>query len=211
MAEINKSCGRDGYWYTTKGSTSAGGTTAGTIFPPTASGMFAFVMLPTARGMSTRAAHTYGSGFSSATDFGGMGFALNSVAGTNMAYNAMAAGYSGVTFWAMLGSDTGVTSPLTNVTFKVTDGSSDPSGAKCSGTGAMQCYDDPSAPVTLAASWVQIKLPFSMIKTQGWGNGGPLPRAVDATALYQMQWQFQPKADAGTFAFDLWIDDVSFM
>ncbi len=142
-------------------------------------------LLDVARDMSTRGAHTYGSGF--ATWGAGIGFAL----AAGCMYDASA--HLGFSFWARASSaqtarlmvNTGATSPPE-------------SGGYCK----SGCYDSFGAPIALSNSWNEYAVSFYDLAQQGWGT----PASFDPSELLTIQFQVSAYQ-----AFDFWIDDIEFL
>ena len=87
------------------------------------------------------------------------------------------------------------------VRFKIPDANTDPDAKVCT-----ECFNDFGIGIELTEEWTRYEVPFTELKQEGgWGN--PRPPGVDATKLMALQWQV---AAAGS-AFDIWIDDVSFI
>ena len=104
--------------------------------------------------------------------------------------------YDGIAFFARRAPGSAA-----NVRLKVPDASTDPDGGACT-----ECFNDFGVDFQVAEEWTRYVVTFSDLKQQdGWGD--PQPAAVDASALYGLQWQI---VDRGA-AFDLWIDDVTFV
>jgi hypothetical protein len=104
--------------------------------------------------------------------------------------------YKGVSFVAKVGKGS---SPY--VRFKIPDANTDPDAKVCT-----ECFNDFGIGIELTEEWTRYEVPFSELKQEG-GWGKPRPPAVDPSKLMALQWQV---TSAGT-AFDIWIDDVSFI
>jgi endoglucanase len=86
------------------------------------------------------------------------------------------------------------------VRLKVPDTSTDPDGGRCT-----ECFNDFGTDLELGEDWQQYTFAFDdLAQAAGWG--APRPGAVDAKALYGIQWQVN---SAGA-QFDVWVDDVAF-
>ncbi len=172
--------GRNGYWYTfvdKQGST---------ISPPIQT---TFIMSAPGANGSTHASRMIGKLSSTGEPlFAGMGFSFTNPKGQ---YDASA--YSGVSFWAKIGSGSSAA-----VRLKVPDVNTDPDGKVCT-----ECFNDFGSDLTLTGQWAKYTVPFaSMKQMSGWGS--PQKPAIDKSKIYGLQWQFtQPGA-----AYDLWVDNV---
>ncbi|WP_434041815.1 MULTISPECIES: CIA30 family protein [Sorangium] len=184
---INAAGGRVGYWYTFND-----GTEGATQQPPpdpegTGETPFTMTELAPARGQSTYAARSWGSGF---TTWGaGFGFDLNSPEGAKAAYDASA--YTGITLWAK---------GTTSATVMISDPGTDPEGGVCTD----EC-DKWQKSLPLTAEWQQFTIPFADLKQGGWGTPAGTT-AIDASKLYSIQ--FQVGIDDAEF--DVYIDDLAF-
>lgn len=183
--------GRVGYWYTFND-----GTEGATQNPPpdpegTGETPFTMTALEPARGQSTHAARSWGSGFE---DWGiGFGFDLNSVEGAKTAYDASA--HTGITFWAKVGPGSGK-----GALVLISDPSTDPVGGACSD----KC-DPWKKDLAVTEEWQQFTIPFAELAQGGWGEPPAATEQVDATKLYSIQFQITDAA-----SFDLYIDDLGF-
>ncbi len=75
------------------------------------------------------------------------------------------------------------------------------------GTCTGNCYDAHGSYAYLGEKWMEYRIPFPLMKQQGWGT----PAALDVSQIWALIWT--AKADmTGTVAtcFDYWIDDVGF-
>lgn len=207
---IIQDCGRWGYWYAFNPGppTATQFPTMGSTFAQSTPG---YGSDPGVNGYNG-AARTYGTGFNG-SNYGtaGMGFDLYDLgSGTKGPYDATRFHYAGVTFYAVLGATPGA---ATTMIFKVTDKYSDPSGGSCdkaATSGPTQCYDDPSFSVPLTTSWTAVTVPFTSLKTVGYGyRQAQMHPTLDTSSIYQMQFVFEPMTNP--FAIDVWIDQVSFM
>ncbi|WP_433927517.1 carbohydrate binding domain-containing protein [Sorangium cellulosum] len=183
---INAAGGRVGYWYTFNDETE--GATQQPPPDPEGTGETPFTMtaLEPARGQSTYAARSWGSGFE--TWGAGFGFDLNSPEGAKAAYDASA--YTGITFWAK---------GTTSATVMISDPATDPEGGSCTD----QC-DKWQKSLPLTEEWQQFTIPFADLKQGGWGDVAPNPQ-IDATKLYSIQFQVGTDPE-----FDVYIDDLAF-
>lgn len=103
--------------------------------------------------------------------------------------------YEGVTFFARRAPDS-----VGKMRLKLPDKATDPDGGVCA-----DCFNNFGKDIELTEEWKQYVVPFSEMKQEdGWGS--PRPAAVDASALYAIQFQVNtPGAH-----FDIWIDDIAF-
>jgi hypothetical protein len=165
--------GRVGHWFSYKDS-------ASTFFPVGTPSLPS--PLPTPRGTSQRALHTYGT----EVQYAGIGCSINDV--PTSTYNASA--YTGIRFFIM---GTAV-APVAIVQTSETESST--YGGTC-GLATLSCAGNYVSITGLqASSWTLVTVPFSSL------SGGTAPFNIGAVWSIE----FQP----GIGAFDLWIDDLSF-
>ncbi|WP_437973339.1 hypothetical protein WMF11_31080 [Sorangium sp. So ce295] len=182
--------GRVGYWYTFNDATEGATQTPPPDPEGTGAEPFTMTALEPARGQSTYAARSWGTGF---TEWGaGFGFDLNSPEGVKATYDASA--YTGITFWAKLGPGSG-----TSATVMISDPGTDAAGGACSD----KC-DAWQKTFAATEEWQQFTIPFAELKQGGWGDPAGTEQ-IDAAKLYSLQFQIgkAPK-------FDLYIDDLGF-
>ncbi|WP_437736178.1 hypothetical protein [Sorangium sp. So ce1335] len=194
---IDEAGGRVGYWYSYNDGT-------GTQTPPVYSeempvGFHPEELTPP-RGESTRAVHTFGSGF---TEWGaGVGFALNGPDMGLFAYDASA--YTGIVFWAKLGDPGAVTTVKVNISDKL----SEPAGGICDETAgegdANRCFDHWSIMAPLGTEWAPIVIPFEELTRAGLG-AEPTAQAIDLEGIYTIELRFGQDE-----VFDVYIDDIGF-
>jgi hypothetical protein len=140
---------------------------------------------------SKYAARFHGKLAASGETFAGMGMDLRY---PRKPYNASR--YKGVSFVAKVAKGS---SPY--VRFKMPDANTDPDGKVCT-----ECFNDFGVGIELTEEWTRYEVPFSELKQEGgWGN--PRPPGVDPSKLMALQWQ----VSAAGSAFDIWIDDISFI
>jgi hypothetical protein len=139
-------------------------------------------LLPTPRGTSQHALHTYGT----EVQYAGLGCSINNV--PTSTYNASA--YTGIRFYIM---GTAV-APVVIVQTRQTESTS--YGGGCT-LATLSCAGN-YVPITgvQASTWNLVTVPFSSL------SGGTAP--FDVTSVWSIE--FQPSIGA----FDLWIDDLSF-
>ncbi|WP_438022711.1 hypothetical protein [Sorangium sp. So ce233] len=177
--------GRVGYWYVFHDETEGGQQI------PAAGEPFIMTHLDPARGQSTIAACSQGSGFE---DWGaGVGFDLNSLSGEKTAYDA--SGYTGIKFWAKVGPTSATAAKV-----MISDQSTAPEGGVCT-TG---CNDNWAKSLSLTEEWKEFTIPFAALTQGGWGDPAATD-AVDASKIYSIQFQFNTVPE-----FDLCIDDITF-
>jgi hypothetical protein len=178
-SQVLLNAGRNGYWFTANDGT-------GMQSPDPHADALPELLSPP-RGMSTRALHTSGSGFSVWGALVGANFVA--VGMTAMPYSISA--YQGVTFTAKLGR-VGVTAKarlsITNYDTLY---------------GCTTCDDHFGATVTFSDAFQTIQVPFASLKQTGFGK--PLLPTFATDRAYSLQFSW---AKAETF--DVWIDDVSF-
>jgi hypothetical protein len=189
-AQILVADNRDGYWFVDAAPGSV-------VTPP--KGMFA----TEAGGPpgSTQAVHVSGT----VTGYGGS-VGLKFMSGTiPCAYDISA--FSGVTFWAKSNGGP-VTFSLNLTSTTPADQGGDGS---CSGTAAMQCYDDYTKDITasLGADWKQVTVNFNAtdLKQGGWGAKVPL----DMTKGFGLQVKFPPPTPDAGLNVDFWLDNIAFI
>jgi len=169
--------GRVGAWYTYNDQTAGGTQTPamGTSFLPGDCGY-----------MSTKCAHTSGSGF---TTWGaGFGFDLNNDGTSKKTYSV--ASFTGVAFYAK-GTPFRL-KVLTSATVPSTD------GGTCTGT---KCGDNFGTAIPATADYQEFVVPFSSLKQEGWGTMA----TFDPATVIGIQFQ----VGMGV-TFDISIDDVGF-
>jgi hypothetical protein len=105
--------------------------------------------------------------------------------------------YSGISFWvrADKGSSIRFKMPMTDET-KTTD------GGNCVDSTTAKCSDDFGSNIALTKNWVKKTVMFSKMTQEGWG------KKFTWTPAHVTSIQFQVPI---TTAFDVWIDDVSFV
>ncbi|HVU49543.1 MAG TPA: hypothetical protein VHL80_02590 [Polyangia bacterium] len=105
--------------------------------------------------------------------------------------------YSGISFWvrADKGSSIRFKMPMTDDT-KTTD------GGNCVDSATSKCSDDFGSNIALTKNWVKKTVMFSKMTQEGWG------KKFTWTPAHVTSIQFQVPVVA---AFDVWIDDVSFV
>ena len=106
-----------------------------------------------------------------------------------------ASSYTGIGFWAKSGTG------RTDVRLKVPDVDTAPKGGVCT-----ECYSDFGAKIALTPVWQYFSFSFSQMKQlPGWGN--PRPARIDASRLFDIQWQIKDPSAAG----DIWVADIQFI
>jgi hypothetical protein len=140
---------------------------------------------------SKYAVHIKGKLAATGETFAGVGMDLRNPRG---GYNASR--YKGVSFLARTGP--GAT---THVRFSAPDINTDQDGKICT-----ECFNTFGIGVELTEEWTRYEVAFAELKQEpGWGK--PRPPAVDTSKLIGLQWQ----VSSPNSAFDIWIDDVSFI
>ena len=170
---------RGGYWYTY-----ADGE--GTTIEPTGS----FTTADGGANDSQFSGRMVGTVASAAVVYAGMGVSFTEPKGP---YDASSC--AGVSFQAKKSGE-----GTAAVRLKVGDWQTSPEGNLC-----KQCYNDFGADFSFTDEWQAYSVRFSDMKQEPyWGE----PKAsIDATALYQIQWQVK----APGMAFDIHVDDVKFI
>jgi hypothetical protein len=105
--------------------------------------------------------------------------------------------YTGISFW--IRADKG-----TSIRFKMpmTDDTKTTDGGSCVDSATAKCSDDFGANIPLTKSWVKRTVMFSKMAQEGWG------KKFTWTPGHVTSIQFQVPI---VTAFDVWIDDVSFV
>jgi hypothetical protein len=179
--------GRKGAWYTYNDETATGTQTPEVGLP------FEMAPLNPPRDGSNFAANTKGSGFD--TWGSGFGFDLNN-AGAGAAKGAYdASKYSGISFWAKVGSGS-----VGAIRVNLGDKNTTPEGGICE---AAKCSDDFGKDITVGNDWKQYSIKFSEMGQVGWSM--VLLPAIEKSAIYSVHFQ----TGKGS-TFDIWIDDVAF-
>ena len=189
--------GRNGGWYSYVDTA----TTCMVMPPP--NGTATAAEIPGGRCQSMFAMHFSGMGCSVfgagvGTDLAAPVAAADAGATTSAAktpYDVSA--YTGISFWtrADKGSSVRFKMPMTDDT-KTTD------GGTCVDSTTAKCSDDFGANIALTKNWVKHTVMFSKMAQEGWG------KTFAWTPGHVTSIQFQIPIVA---AFDIWIDDVSFV
>jgi hypothetical protein len=176
--------GRSGSWFTYNDGTGMQTPQAGGVCLPT--------LIPGGgRCGSLHAMNTFGSGFSGMSYGAGLGFNLNAPTATRMPYDVSA--FTGIAFWAMSTS-----SSFQPVQLQVLEQATTPTTS--GGTCTTGCNDHYSTGVVFPAnSWVQVAVPFAMLKQQGFGT----KVAWDPTTVLAVQFVVNPAT-----MFNIWVDDI---
>jgi hypothetical protein len=181
-AEILKSEGRSGKWYTYVD------TSGSTIEPAVGS---AFAMAPGGVGSQGMAAHVQGKVTRGGEVFCGMGLDFTD---SKQPYDASR--YGGVAFYGKKGPGS-----IAKVHVKIPDVNTDPAGKVCT-----KCSNDFGALFDLTDDWVRYEIPFYLAQQEkGWGN--PQPESIASDQLYGIKWQVSVPASK----YDIWVDDVTFV
>ncbi len=160
---------------------------AGSTQTPASSAMLSATLLEAPRDTSTMAVHSSGSGFTS----WGAGLGV-SFLGSGIVLDASA--YQGVRFWAK-GSGTirfAITTPGTSTGFCICD------------TAAGGCGDHFGAYITLTDTFTEYTYTWDKLAQEGWA----FRTAFDDKALVGLNFV---ASGAKPIAYDLWLDDVSFI
>jgi endoglucanase len=158
-SQINKTEGRDGYWFTFA-------DTEGSTVEPKGD----FVMAEGGPPGSTRAARVTGRVAASGKSlYVGLGFALRS---PKSPYDASK--YQGISFWAKGPG---------RIRYKAPDINTAPEGDRCD-----DCYNDFGVDLVLQDEWIRYTVPFDRMSQQpGWGDPAPTV-ASDALFAIQWQY-----------------------
>lgn len=166
---------RGGYWYTYADKTS-------TIEPAEP-----FTLAEGGAGDSKYAARMHGTIGTEQYPYAGLGFSL---AEPKAPYDLSQC--TGISFQAKKGSS----ESTSLLRFKVGDINTVPEGGVC-----KDCFNDFGSDVFLTEEWTEFSTAFKDMKQEPyWGEPQP---AIDASRVYQLQWQVKDRAP-----FDIWIDDV---
>jgi hypothetical protein len=177
-SQILLNAGRNGSWFVLN-------DMAG-VQTPAAHGEFCSLLTP-ARGASTRALHTTGSGFKTWGALVGADFVVNGTAAA--AYDISA--YQGVTFWAKLGKASATKGMRVSIrTYETV-------------YACTSCGDHFGSVATLSDTFQSFQLPFSDMKQAGWGK--PQVATFDLARAYAVIFGWGVDEP-----FDAWIDDLSF-
>jgi hypothetical protein len=169
--------GRSGAWYVANDG-------QGTQTPAANMPVVPSLLMP-ARGMSTRAAHTFGGPFA---QWGALiGVSLSS----DQAYDLSR--FSGVRFWVRSGAFN--PGAANRVRFML------PTAQTNAGGGCTVCNDHFGVFVPLTPQWTRIEVEFSELAQEGFG--APEPPSPDLTTVSAIQFIFPQGV-----SFDLWVDDV---
>jgi endoglucanase len=176
--------GRSGYWYTFVDDT-------GSTVPPTAGSQGGtFAMTAGGANGSQYAARMSGTVGAGGIVYAGMGF---NFVDPKDAYDASK--YGGIAFYAKKAG------AASSVRLKLPDVSTDPQGSIC-----KQCFNDFGANMNLTDAWTQYVLPFEASKQEeGWG--APRVPSITPSKMFGVQWQVNTPGAA----YDVWVDDVSFV
>jgi hypothetical protein len=192
-----------GAWYLSSGT---GSITMGLATGP--SGTVTPVAI-TDNGASTHCIHVAGMGQQNTSGmynaFVSLSASLNSPSSTQTG-SLDASAYSGISFSYKLTAGTGTGE---GVRVQVSNEFTNPAGGMCSGSGATQCYDHPGMTLTNAASWTKQTVMFSQLTQEGFGNASPA--TFPKTHVYSVEWKVLIPMTAAVTAWDLWIDDLTFV
>jgi hypothetical protein len=156
-------------------------------------------------GASVLAMHVQGGGFTTYGPSLSHDFVYPDASGTGYTGEPVdASTYSGIMFWARRGDGMGL-APTIGIT--VNDVSSHPAGEVCDAMatpgamGSEACFDGWWAQKPLTAKWTLVKIPFAMLKQQGFGKE---VEALQPDKIYGISFNLPMQK------FDFWISDVSF-
>lgn len=189
--------GRNGHWDVSNDATAAATQT------PTAAAFTMAELVDAARPDSHFAAYTQGAGFK---DWGAyMTVSMRTwpdYAQTPL-YDASA--YIGISFYAKVGAGSD-----TSLRVRYIGGQTDPRGGQCSPTGTIEtaCYDHFFAPVKLSQDWQRVDLLFADFQQAGVGMAFP---SIDLSKMYALDFFFPSRKTTSGNAFELWVDDLSFI
>lgn len=174
--------GRSGAWYAANDGLGMQTPRSDQPLVPTA--------LPSPRGASTRAIHTFGGPF---TMWGALiGTSLASDGDRGLEYDL--SGYQGMRLWVRSGS----TSPSSAKSVRLNL----PTPGTNAGSGACTvCNDHFGFDVPLTAQWELVDVPFSSLKQHGYGR--PALAKPELAHVTSLQLGF-----GANVAFDLWVDDI---
>jgi hypothetical protein len=178
-AQIALVAGRNGSWFSANDGSGQQSPAPNAATLPT--------LLSPARGTSTLALHTSGSGFTGWGALVGANFAVNGT--TALAYDISA--QQGLSFWAKLGKATSVKQVRVSIRDYDTL------------YGCTTCGDHFGITATLTDTFQSIQVPFSSMTQLGWGR--PKAAAFDPKRTYAVTFVWSPYQ-----SFDVWIDDLTF-
>lgn len=189
-AQITERDGRDGFWYVGNDGT-AGGTQE-----PVATAFTMSDLTSAERAGSSYAARMKVSGYSGWGSV--IGFNLIEILGAVKPYDASS--YCGLSFWAKAAATTALR-------VRLPDGDTHPAGNVCVDGGASNgCYDHFGKNATFTASWTKFDVLFSELDQAGTGYH-PADKKLKPSQLFAIEWAL-PGANK---AYEIWIDDVSFL
>lgn len=191
-AQIATVPGRNGYWYVGND-----GTEAGTQEPTV--GMFMMTALTAdERPNSAYAARMKVEGF---TGWGSvLGLNFFEQLGKVKAFDATE--YCGVRYW-------GRAAAATTVRFRLPDGDTHPEGGVCvdGGPAGQACYDHFGVSAAFTSEWKEFTTMFDAVEQVGNGYQ-PADMKLKADQLFSLEWSLPGGAGK---AYEIWIDDVSFL
>ncbi|HVY29083.1 MAG TPA: hypothetical protein VHB79_21140 [Polyangiaceae bacterium] len=196
-AFVLASNGRNGHW-----DVSNDATASATQAPPAAAFTMA-ELVDASRPESHFAAYTQGAGFKDWGAYMTVSMRTWPDYAQTPVYDASA--YIGISFWAKVGAGSD-----TSLRVRYIGGQTDPRGGVCmaSGTVATACYDHFFAPVKLSQDWQHVELLFKDFQQAGVGMSFP---SIDLTKMYALELFFPGRKTSTGNAFELWVDDLSFI
>jgi hypothetical protein len=156
-----------------------------------------------ARADSHFAAHTQGSGFKDWGAFMTVSMRTWPTYDETPTYDASA--YSGISFYAKAGAGSDL-----GLRVRYIGAQTDARGKQCTPGGTIDtaCYDHFYADVKLSHDWQRIDLSFAKFHQAGVGKSFP---AIDLSTMYALEFFFPGRKTANGNAFELWVDDLSFI
>jgi hypothetical protein len=116
-----------------------------------------------------------------------------------------ASAYSGISFYAKAGAGSDLVLRVRYISAQT-----DARGRQCTPGGSVDtaCYDHFYADATLTQAWQRIDLPFSKFHQAGVGKAFA---AIDLSEMYALEFLCPGRKTATGNAFELWVDDLSFV
>jgi hypothetical protein len=116
-----------------------------------------------------------------------------------------ASAYSGISFYAKVGAGSDAT-----LRVRYIGAQTDPRGGQCTVGGSVDaaCYDHFFASIKLSQDWQRVELLFADFQQAGVGKTFP---KIDLTGMYALDFFFPGRKTTSGNAFELWVDDLSFI
>lgn len=188
---------RNGHW-----DVSNDGSASGSQTPPAANFAMAELLDP-ARPDSLFAAYTQGSGFKGWGATMTVSMITWPVYAETPTYDASA--YAGISFYAKAGVGSDLTLRL-----RFVGAQTDDRGLQCTPGGGVTtaCYDHFFKDVKLSQAWQRYDVHFADFKQAGVGMKFA---SIDVATMYALEFFFPGRSTVSGNAFELWVDDLSFI